>query len=186
VVAPGSRHPETGGLYLPDRNAPSIDHVGDAPKELLDALRQAPAHKRAMYGGGELSVEQLEVLLSVLEPENYRDYERWFRVAAASQDATNGDGLAVWLAWAARDDHYGTDIDEAKNTTTWESLTSGKAGGITYRYLLSEVARANRLDVVLEIEPSFVIDDGPKVAPNFSLSRRPIESSAFNFRGGKS
>lgn len=185
VLAPGSRHPETGGLYRPDPDAPPIDHVGDVPHALLDLLRQVPARKRAMYGGGELSVEQLEMLLAVIEPENYRDYVPWFRVAAACHDATNGDGLAVWLTWAARDDHYGTEIDDERNTATWESLTSGKAGGITYRHLLNEVARAGRLDVVLEIEPTFVIEDNLKSAPDFSWSRKPISSSAFDFRGGK-
>ena len=185
VLAPGSRHPQTGGLYRPDPGAPSIDNVKDAPQALLDTLRQPPAHRRAMYGGGELSVEQLEMLLSVLEPENYRDYVLWFRVAAASHDATNGDGLASWLTWAARDDHYGTEVDDEKNTATWASLTAGKAGGITYRYLLSEVARAGHIDLVLEIEPTFVIEDGPSGTPDFSWSRKPIDSSAFNLKGGK-
>jgi len=39
VLAPGSRHPQAGGLYGPDPAAPTIENVPDAPKTLLAALR---------------------------------------------------------------------------------------------------------------------------------------------------
>jgi Bifunctional DNA primase/polymerase, N-terminal/Primase C terminal 2 (PriCT-2) len=160
VLAPGSRHPETGGLYRPDPAAPGIDQVSDAPAALLDALRRPTLKPRAHAGGGELPPEDLEMLLGVLDPADYGagQYERWFRLAAAAHDATNGEGLDVWLGWAARDLEYGSADDDDRNTAMWNSLIAGKAGGISYLHLLGEVARAGRVDVVLKVEPDFVFE----------------------------
>ena len=157
VLAPGSRHPATGKHYRLDHQSPAIGEVRMAPETLLNLLRRHEPIPRASLGGGELTVAQLKHLLAALDPAVYGagQYDRWFRLAAAAHDATDGEGLEEWLAWAARDPDYGSESDDERNRLTWAALRAGKAGGVTYRWLLSEVARAGRLDLVLEVEPTF-------------------------------
>lgn len=183
VVAPGSRHPSTGGLYTPDPAHPSIIAVNMAPPPLLQALKRAAPAMRSL-GGGELSVEQLKVLLAALDPRAYRDYPHWFRFGAACHDATNGEGRDCWLEWAARDPEYGTEADDDKNIALWNSCVAGKPGGTNYRNILREVARAGRLDLVLQIEPTFVLEGRDPKYTDFSWSPRPLASSAFDLSGG--
>lgn len=164
VVAPGSRHPATGGMYHHDPDTPPLTEVPMAPQALLDAIaRRAPARTRGV-GGGELTIEQLEMLLGALDPRDYGHgkYDRWIRLAAACHDATNGEGLDVWLDWAGRDDSYGADADEL-NRRTWESFKAGREGGAGVGTLLHEVSKAGRRDLVarLRAELDFVdIDFG--------------------------
>lgn len=155
-----------------------------APQALLNAVaRRAPVQTRG-FGGGELTVEQLEMLLSALDPRDYGHgrYESWIRIAAASHDATNGEGLDVWLDWAARDDSYGAEADEL-NRRTWESFTAGRPGGASYLTLLREVARAGRADLAARIEPGLVFDDDDRPDLDFSATSRRLSGAAF--RGTK-
>lgn len=180
VVAPGSRHPVTVRMYRHDPKSPPFTEVKTAPSELLDLLtRRAPVRKRG-FGGGELTVDQLERLLSVLDPQDFGagHYERWIRLASACHDATNGEGLDVWLDWAAGDPGYGPEADE-QNRRTWESFTAGKPGGATYLTLLREVASAGRPDLARELEPGLVFDDA-RPDLDFSSSTRRLDG--VNFR----
>lgn len=189
VVAPGSRHPVTGGLYRVDPDARPIDQVGPAPQVLLDALGRRAVTSRVKVGGGELSVEQVAVLLGALDPREYGagHYDRWFRLAAACHDATDGDGLEEFLVWAARDPEYGSEVDEERIGAMWASLKAGKAGGVSYLHLLGEVARTGRLDLVLAVEPTYVVPSHcePR-ALDFAAGPPRLSSSMFNTKGGAS
>jgi len=177
VVAPGSRHIETGGVYAVDPSSAPIGEAPLAPEGLLDML-QRPDKAPRVYGGGELAVEQLEQLLAVLDPREYRDYNtKWIPFAAACHDATAGDGLEVWATWAAQDETY-DETALARNVRTWESFTSGRAGGATYMRVLADVARAGRPDLVRQIEPNFRFDD-PQQMPDFTVGPRSLDDLDF-------
>lgn len=184
VVAPGSRHPDTGGMYRHDPRTPPLTKVAQAPQALLDAIARRESARRRGFGGGELSVAQLEMLLGALDPSNYGHgrYDRWIRLAAACHDATNGEGLDVWLDWAARDESYGADADEL-NRRAWESFTAGRPGGASYITLLREVARAGRPDLATRVEPGLVFDDDERPDLDFSAPSRRLSGAAF--RGTK-
>ena len=184
LVGPASRHPETRGVYLPDPGAPSIAEVTEAPGPLLEALRRPDLQPRAYLGGGELTVEELALVLSVLDPVEYGEgnYSVWVRIAAACHDATNGNGLEVWLDWAAQDDRYSSEADHDRNVATWESFKAGKSGGASVFTLLAEVARAGRPDIAdaLRARVSFARVD--KEDLNFDLHRETLTPE--DFEGG--
>lgn len=175
VVAPGSRHIETGGIYEVDPMTAPIGEAPVAPGTLLEMLRRPPMAAR-VFGGGELSVEQLEELLSVLDPRNFRDYAKWVAFAAACHDATGGEGLDVWLDWAAQDPDYGSEEHSQQNGRTWDSFVAGKAGGATYLFILREVARAGHANLAHAIEPNMDFGDGP-VLDGSELMDAPVLSS---------
>lgn len=159
VVAPGSLHIETGGVYEVDAAAAPISEAPMAPAALLSLLKRQEKAPR-MLGGGELTVEQLERLLEVLDPRDYRDHPKWIAFSAACHDATAGTGLDVWLDWGARDDAYG-EAHAALNARAWESFVAARAGGATYMRILHDVARAGHADLAREIEPNVDLSDIP-------------------------
>lgn len=171
VVGPASRHPQTGGLYRPDPSTPSIAEVAKAPAQLLDALRRSEPKPRVHSGGGELTVDELALALSVLNPAKYGEgnYAGWIRIAAACHDATNGDGLEVWLDWAAKDDRYASEADYDRNVATWESFKAGKAGGANYLTLLWEVARSGRPDIARRLEPGLRFEPRDPIAQRINV-----------------
>jgi hypothetical protein len=154
VLAPGSIHPETGGIYMPDDFATPIGAVKTAPRALLERLAQrqyaAPVDNRI----GNITNEQLALLLSALDPADYGQghYDDFIRLAAACHDATKGAGLAVWLEWCAGDPAYGDDTALENNVRHWESFTAGQPGGATFRTLLRAVADAGRPDLVAALD----------------------------------
>ena len=178
VVAPGSRHIETGGIYEADAAAAPISEAPMAPAALLSLLKRQEKTPR-MLGGGELTVEQLERLLEVLDPGDYRDYPKWIGFAAACHDATEGAGLDVWLDWAARDEAYGED-HAVLNARAWDSFVAGRAGGATYMRILHDVARAGHADLAREIEPGF--DFGDHV-PLLDFNLQPPSLDDLDFGG---
>lgn len=178
VVAPGSRHVETGGIYEVDTHAAPISSAPMAPDALLALLKRADKAPR-MFGGGELSPEQLERLLAVLDPQDYREYAKWIAFAAACHDATAGAGLDVWLNWAARDETYG-ETHGALNARAWESFVAGRPGGATYMQILRDAARAGHPDLAREIEPGFDFGDRIQLL-DFNL--RPPSLGDLDFGG---
>lgn len=159
VVAPGSRHIETGGVYEVDVAAAPISEAPMAPSALLSLLTRQEKAPR-LLGGGELTVDQLERLLAVLDPRDYRDYPKWIAFGAACHDATAGAGLDVWLDWGARDDAYG-EAHAALNARAWDSFVAGRAGGATYMRILRDVARAGFPQLARKIEPNIDLTDVP-------------------------
>lgn len=164
VVAPGSVHPETGGIYLVNEvDAPPIGDVVDAPATLLDMLVRPERDIGIVPGDrvGKITNEQLTELLAVLDPTDYgpRKHDEWFRLMAACHDATAGHGLPEWLAWCARDSLYDNAADEESTTRRWHSLTAGKDGGADYRTLLKAVSQAGRPDLVAALDDDAVEED---------------------------
>lgn len=149
VVAPGSVHPVTGGLYEPDEFAAPIADVADAPAALLALIARPDVALRSEgQGVGKITNEQLADLLAALDPVQFRDHDKWFRIMCACHDATAGHGLGEFLEWCFRDDLYATAAHEEAITRRWNSLTAGKPGGADYRSLLKLVSAAGRPDLV--------------------------------------
>lgn len=171
VLGPASRHPETGGLYRPDHSTPSIAEVAEAPAQLLDALRRPVPRPRAHSDGGELTVGELALALSVLDPADYGEgnYAGWIRIAAACHDATNGEGLEVWLDWAAKDERYASEVDYDRNVATWDSFKAGKAGGANYLTLLWEIARAGRPEIARRLEPGIRFETNAAIQERLTI-----------------
>ena len=151
IVAPGSIHPSTGNEYRAE--GVSIATVEEAPGPLLDALRRPDAPGRTS-GGGELTPEQLALLLSALDATKYGrgDYEAWIRISAACHDATKGAGFGVWLDWCSTDPDYENGPDMERNSQIWDGFKAGKSGGATYWTLFKAVRDAGRGDVVQRIQ----------------------------------
>lgn len=173
VVAPGSRHPETGRLYESHDLRPPITEVQMALAALLEALRRPDRQQISstatigsgrgatrgdaahdIRAGGEgvgiLTLEQLAQLLAVLDPRDYGQghYDAWLGLAAACHDATAGGGLEVWLEWCEGDEDYADEKTVRRNVATWNSFIAGRTGGATYRTLFKAVVDAGRADLV--------------------------------------
>jgi hypothetical protein len=158
VVAPGSVHPETGKRYEVDPDAPPIARAPVLPQVLLDqARRPEPAQRTGE--GGELTAEQLAVLLEALDPRDYADYDDWMRLSAACHDAVAGDpeGMAVWLEWCIKDESFAANAAETE--AKWETFTSGRPDGVSYRTLLKAIVDAGRGDLVRALSSNDWDDD---------------------------
>jgi len=151
VVAPGSRHPDTGSTYLPDEITPLISEVRRAPDALLELIaRPDKQHDVGRTAAGVMTPEQMAEMLEVLDPEDYSkgEYDKWIRLAAACQDATGGAGLPEFLAWCMGDGIYADEVSQEQVERHWNSFKAGKPGGATYRTLLKAVVDAGHPELV--------------------------------------
>jgi putative DNA primase/helicase len=105
VVAVGSRHPN-GGYYEWDFG-PLLTDAPTLPSDcaLLVAARK-PAPTSSSGAPGELSPEQLAVLLAKLDPRNFQDHDDWLAVGMASFHATGGQGVDEFVEWSTSDEDY--------------------------------------------------------------------------------
>lgn len=136
VVAAGSVHPETLATYSWDELGAPLEASGapEAPRLLVDVARR-PA-SAAASGGGEYDQEELADMLDHLDPEEFRDQDRWLQLMMACHHATAGDGRAEFIEWSTRDPLYSGD---GTIGLRWDSLHKGGQGGsgpaVTFRTL---------------------------------------------------
>lgn len=178
VVGPGSRHPDTGRIYIvDDTTSPPIAEVREAPEALLALLARPEPAIPTGNSAGRISNEDLAVLLSALDVRQYGPgrYDAWIAISAACHDATAGGGMLEWLEWAEGDDAYASEADREANIATWQSFTAGRAGGVTFRTLLRAVADAGRRDLVAALgqDERFGDDD-------FAPSHSSFDDSDFD------
>lgn len=134
VVAAGSVHPDTLRRYIWEDLRPELEPDGapPAPKLLVDLIRRPTGSKAS--GGGEHDQEELAEMLDALDPEDFRDHDRWLTLMQACHHATAGDGRAEFVEWCTRDPAYsdhGTLVG-----LRWDSLHADAAGArVTYRTL---------------------------------------------------
>lgn len=163
VVAPGSRHPETGGSYvLLTDIVPAISHVQPAPDTLLALIARGDNPFRiGGEGAGVMSNEQLAEMLAVLDPVDFGSghYDSWIALAAACHDATAGGGLIEFLNWCAGDPVYADEGSQERVARHWESFEAGRRGGATFRSLLRAVADAGRPDLVAAFDDDDVLEE---------------------------
>ena len=162
VMAPGSRHPVTGGLYEVDEFGPPLARIPPAPQALLNQLaRPDPVDLINGTRVGRITNEKLAELLAVLDPVDYGagHYDSWIRLAAACHDATAGGGMIEWLAWCEVDPAYANDEARERNIRHWQSFKAGQPGGATYRTLLQAVSAAGRPDLVAGIDDDDALEE---------------------------
>jgi len=177
VVAPGSVHPDTGGLYyMQDEPLPPISDVREAPEVLLTLIaRDDNPIRIGGEGAGIMTNEQMAAMLAVLDPADYGrgHYDRWIALAAACHDATGGGGLVEFLAWCAGDPDYADEAAQERVARHWASFKAGKRGGATYRTLLRAVADARHAGLVaafdLDDETFSPLDIGTDDLPHYDF-----------------
>jgi hypothetical protein len=162
VMAPGCRHPSTGGLYVVDEFGPPLARIPMAPHALLKLLgRPDPVYLIDGTRVGRISNEKLAELLAVLDPVDYGrgNYNGWIRLAAACHDATAGGGMLEWLAWCEGDAVYANDEARERNVRHWQSFTAGRPGGATFRTLLQAVSAAGWPDLVAGLDDEDALEE---------------------------
>ncbi|MCA6230057.1 MAG: PriCT-2 domain-containing protein, partial [Phenylobacterium sp.] len=98
-------------------------------------------------GGGEHDGEELAAMLAHLDPEDFRDQDRWFTLMQASHHATAGDGRQEFVDWSTGDPLYADDAGLIGRR--WDSLHSDNAGArVTYRTLHKFMTDAGAGDAV--------------------------------------
>lgn len=175
VVAPGSIHPDTGGIYVMDELSPPIGEVQPAPDAMLAMLERPEGTAGSRSGSGVMTEEQLAAMLAALDPTKFGigHHDEWFKLMAACHDATGGSGLGVFLDWCSGDEDYASAEHQEMTTRRWNSLKAGKTGGVTYRFLLRAVVDAGRPDLVA----AFNADDVDAVEEEFLVYEFDLEDT---------
>lgn len=139
VVAPGSKHPETGQAYAWDPLGVELHGVAPTiPDALLDLLGRHDDGAGAEPG--IISPDELDDLLACLPIEDYASNDSWLKVAMAAHHATGGYGQAEFDEWSSGDARYLGDQDN--NAARWRSFHSDrKAGRVTAGTLAVELRR---------------------------------------------
>ncbi|MCG8503673.1 MAG: phage/plasmid primase, P4 family [Sphingomonadales bacterium] len=145
VVAPGSTHPETGRAYRWAANESDLWCAPPVPGALLDAIAKTAV--TLSNGGGEYDAEEIAAMLEALDPEDFREHDRWFEVMCACHHASNGSARQEFIDCSTGDPEYAGhgDIIGAR----WDSLRpTGDRPLITYRSLHRLLLDAGRDDVI--------------------------------------
>ncbi|MEM1040398.1 MAG: VapE domain-containing protein [Pseudomonadota bacterium] len=156
VVGAGSIHPKTGELYHWKSGADALCLVDHAPENLLAALTKTNQVTSSVEAG-ELSCEQLEEILSALDPSIYRDQTEWLNVMMARHHATNGAGIAEFIEWSTSDPKYAAAAFSIEYR--WKSLRTDIANSRTVKSLYRELWKAGRGDLIPRPSPE---DDFPE------------------------
>lgn len=133
VVAAGSLHPDTLLHYAWDELGTPLEPRGatEAPRRLVDVARRPAA--AVSTGGGEYDQEELAEMLDRLDPEEFREQDRWLQLMMACHHATAGDGRAEFIEWSTRDPLY---AEDGSIGLRWDSLHKGGDGPkVTFRTL---------------------------------------------------
>lgn len=120
-------------------------------------FKQSEKPKReASRGNAELpdshdciTPDQLELLLSALDPTDYRDYAKWLPLMMASHHATDGHGREGFIQWSISDQPYANDRE--KIGRAWDGLQLDRSDNVTIGTLYHEVKQAGRDDLIKQI-----------------------------------
>jgi hypothetical protein len=145
VVAPGSIHP-TGKPYI--WSSEPDDLWLDAPRapEKLLRLVQRPKQTKIQSGKdvGEHPPEEIAVILSKLDPENFRDHDRWLQLMMACHHSSAGDAKEQFVEWCTADPLYSNDGPEIEYR--WDSLNRHGVGLGTLYMFMREAGVAHLID----------------------------------------
>ncbi|WP_162933082.1 bifunctional DNA primase/polymerase [Roseovarius sp. EL26] len=161
VVAPGSLHP-SGTLYtwssVPDDlwlGAPK------APVKLLRLIRKSKRQKvQPSQGIGEHPPEEIAIILDKLDPESFRDHNRWLQLMMACHHASAGAAQEEFIEWCTTDPFYSNDGPEI--AYRWDSLNRHGVGLGTLYMFMREAGVAHLIDR----RPSY---DFPNDLANFEV-----------------
>jgi hypothetical protein len=135
VVAAGCQHWQ-GGFYEMDELTLALDRVPPkAPLELVAALAR-PVRNAGPTAGGILDNDELESLLTLLDPLDYAHNDDWVRLMMSCHHAAGDDAYEVFEDWCWGDPKFHGD---ASIRTRWKSLSAEKQDGITYGSLFKDI-----------------------------------------------
>ncbi|SFS68048.1 Primase C terminal 2 (PriCT-2) [Sulfitobacter marinus] len=145
VVAPGSLHP-SGKPYLWS-SVPDDLWLGapGAPEKLLRLIRR-PKQPVALSGQGigEHPPEEIAAILAKLDPEDFRDHDKWLQLMMACHHASAGDAKDEFVEWCTADPLYSTDGPEI--AYRWDSLRRHGIGLGTLYMFMREAGAAHLID----------------------------------------
>lgn len=145
VVAPGSIHPN-GKAYRWAGEPIDMFGAPEAPEALLSAIERPARGQQEVTEEGVHSPGELEAMLSHLDPEDFRDQERWLELMMACHHATDGAGREEFVTWSAGDPLYADDAPVVGQR--WDSLDARRPGGVTHRTLYKRLSEADAADAV--------------------------------------
>lgn len=161
VVAAGSVHPDTEQTYHLDplSDFTDLSAIPMASQQLLDLLAVRP--RVASDEDMECSPEQLERLLTGLDPCDYSDYMQWLKLAMASHHATGGsdEGMEVFVAWSQRDPIYVDRDDETR--AKWQTFKARDGNQAKLGTIFHALNKVGRGDLVDEFNRSSADEDFP-------------------------
>ncbi len=143
VVAAGSVHPDTMRRYEWDAFGPPLESVAAAPGRLVELISRPTGP--ASSEGGQHTPEEIAAMLDALDPVDFRDQDKWFRLMAACHHASGGDARTEFLEWSSRDPDY---ADEGDKGRRWDSLHAKKEAAITLKTLYKFLSDAGRDDAI--------------------------------------
>ena len=145
VLAAGCIHPKTRAFYSVDPLMDRLEDAPCAPATLLDALRRS-AKGRPESHGASIAAGQLGELLEGLDPQEFRDQEKWLHLMMACHHASGGQGDEEFISWSIADPEYAG--HESIIRRRWNSLDPNKADGYTLATLCQHLQEAGRFDLV--------------------------------------
>lgn len=163
VVAAGSVHPDTGKRYFWEEDALdgpviALKDAPMAPKFLLDLIARPQGAAQAAGGnadGGQYDQDEIAAMLDWLNPEDYRDHDKWLALMQACHHASGGDARIEFVEWSTRDPEYAD--QSAVIGQRWDSLHTEDPTRelVTYKTLLKAVRDAGGAESI----PSDARDD---------------------------
>lgn len=104
-----------------------------------------------------IDCELLAECLGALDPANFRDQEKWFRLMCSCHHATAGQGYPEWSDWSLSDKGYNGNTDNIENR--WNSLHVHDGGDLQMDSeggLIECLKEVGRIDLIFKIDG----DDG--------------------------
>lgn len=145
VVAPGSLHPS--GKPYTWSSVPDDLWLGAprAPEKLLRVIRRRKRQEiRSGQGFGEHPPEEIATILAKLDPDDFRDHDRWLQLMMACHHASAGDAKEEFVEWCTADPLYSSDGPEI--AYRWDSLNRHGVGLGTLYMFMREVGAAHLID----------------------------------------
>ena len=145
VVAPGSIHP-SGKPYIWSSVLDDL-WLGAprAPEKLLRLIRRP---KRPVIqsgqGIGEHPPEEIATILGKLDPEDFRDHDRWLQLMMACHHASAGAAQVEFVEWCTADPLYSSDGPEI--AYRWGSLNRHGVGLGTLYMFMRDAGAAHLID----------------------------------------
>ena len=97
------------------------------------------------YAGAILEPRQLAICLAGLDPVDFRDQDRWFKLMCACHHAAGDAGYDVFNDWCMADEGYGGNRDFEHR---WFSLSADAPSPITAATLFWELKNVGRSDLI--------------------------------------
>lgn len=145
MVAPGSSHPDTGKPYRWDPLAEPVADAAAAPDALLELIRRPDLV--AFTGSGECSPDAIELMLTGLDPSNFRDETAWRELMMACHHASAGEAREEFIAWSISDPNYAD--HESVIGRRWDSLHGDDSGSrVTAKTLFKALHAAGKGDLI--------------------------------------